>query len=88
MTALINAITVTSLSNSLVGSTLNIIAILIFLSILIAQEILRAIGDERADNLIRILNSAAYPLLVVFITLIALRFGIIFVLNVHTTTPQ
>ena len=86
MTALINAVTVTSLSNSLVGNTLNIIAILIFLCILIAQEILRAIGDERADALIKIMNGAAYPLLVVFITLIALRFGIIFVLNVHPPT--
>jgi hypothetical protein len=86
MTALINAVTVTSLSNSLVGNTLNIITILIFLCIMIAQEILRAIGDERADGLIRIMNSAAYPLLIVFITLIALRFGIIFVLNVHPPT--
>lgn len=83
MTALINAVTVTSLGNSLIGSTLNIIAILIFLCILIAQEILRAVGDERADTLIKVLNNAAYPLLLVFITLIALRFGLIFVLNVH-----
>ena len=75
MTALINTITIHALTDPLLASTLNIIVILDMVILLVSQEIASAAGGDRAERWNHVLNTIAYPLIVVAIVVIVVRFG-------------
>lgn len=82
MTALINSMTSGLLDSPVMNTTLNISVILVFLGLLLIREFIRSTGDSRADGWIKVLNAAIFPLLVVFLMVIVLRFRLIFEIHV------
>jgi hypothetical protein len=83
MTALINTLTASPLSDTGPGELLSAIAILVLLAMLLTQEFVRIRGASRAQRLIQVLDAAVYPLIVVFSMVILLRLGLIIVQHVH-----
>jgi hypothetical protein len=84
MTILINAITTSSLDDIVLVSTLNLIVILNCLIVLIIRAFVGVAEGERAARQIQILNVVTYPLIVLCVIVIILRFNLMIALNMHT----
>jgi len=84
MTILINTITTNSINEIVLVSTLNLIVILNCLIVLIIRALVGAAEGDRATQQIQILNVVTYPLIVLCVIVIILRFNLMVALNVHT----
>lgn len=83
MTMLINTITASSLNDSVLGSTLNLIVILNCLIVLIMRALTSAAEGSRAAQQIQIIDTVTYPLIVLCVIVIVLRFNLMIALNVQ-----